>query len=249
MSTVRDQPVQIFLSYARADNVLPPDSGAGKGFITALDDWLRYSFQTNGDRTSRIWRDVRSVEDGEQFDAKIAAAIKDSELFLAVLSPNWMLSDYCRQELDAFAGRWAGEKDGGRSRIIVAMKRHVPNEGRPDILQRQEGYRFYALDETNEVQPETEFFKRGKVIDDRFHLEVEKLAGFLTRRTGQLAARSSVPESPKAPAMERSRTVFLAKSAADMRAPYDRLVAELKNSGLSVRLRAARLGRQAFFSG
>lgn len=233
MRAVSDQPVQIFMSYARADNVPPPDDATSKGFVTALDDWLRYSFQTGGDRISRIWRDVRKVEDGDQFDKKIETAINESGLFLAVLSPNWMLSDFCRQELDAFARRWAGEKDGGRGRIIVAMKRHVSNDDRPDMLQRQEGFRFYELDEQNEIQPETEFFKRGKATDDRYYQELEKLAGFLTRRTKQMSARGG-GEKPDPVAAPSGKTVFLAKPAADMRAAYDRLVAELRSSGFGV---------------
>lgn len=236
MRAVTDQPVQIFMSYARADNVPPPDDANSKGFVTALDDWLRYSFQTSGDRISRIWRDVRKVEDGDQFDRKIGDAINESALLLVVLSPNWMLSDFCRQELAAFAERWKGDPNGGRDRIIVAMKRHVGNDERPDMLQRQEGFRFYALDETNDIQPEIEFFKRGKAADDRYFQELEKLAGFLTRRTKQLAARTDKVDAKGDPAAaaDRTKTVFLAKPAADMRQAYDRLATELRSSGFAV---------------
>lgn len=228
-----DQPVQIFMSYARADNLPPPDDANGKGFVTALEDWLRYLFVNNGDRASRVWRDSRKVEDGDQFDRKIGDAINESALLLVVLSPNWMLSKFCQQELVAFSERWKADPSL-RERVIVVMKRHVANDDRPELMQRQEGFRFYELDESNEIQPETEFFKAGKAIDDRYMNLVEKLAGSLSKRAQRHAAVPRPATETSRSAADHGKTVFVAKPAADMRAPYERIVAELRSSGFSV---------------
>ena len=82
-------PVQIFLSYARLDDEPPPDVAEAKGFVTYLHEQLRYELQVLGQPQPKIWRDVRHVESGDQFDPVIGEALMDSSLLLIVLSRNW----------------------------------------------------------------------------------------------------------------------------------------------------------------
>src|SRR5882757_2389900 len=102
-------PVQIFMSYARADDDLPQDSPpAAKGFVTHLYNELRYELRTAGN-PAIIWRDTRRIERGDQFDQLIRDAIASSAILVVVLSENWMASQYCRDELKCFAERWQHE--------------------------------------------------------------------------------------------------------------------------------------------
>jgi hypothetical protein len=58
-----------------------------------------------------------------------------------------MAREWCRRELDTFAGRRRGEDERTlRRHIIIVGKNHVPPDRRPPLLQGQEGYNFFALD-------------------------------------------------------------------------------------------------------
>jgi len=237
---VSDQPVQIFLSYAHNDDLPPPDDMSRKGFVSALYGELSYHFRVVGGATPKIWRDTRGIDAAQQFDGKIEQAINDSSLLMVVLSPNWMFSDYCRRELAAFTERWKSDVSGLRERIIVVLKRHVDDDARPEIMQRQTGFRFYTLDEGNEVETEREFFVRGRAVDDRYHIEAERLGTVLVRRARQLAHRGDritgkdEPAPVPASARRPGKTVFLAKPAADMRPAYNRLVNEIQGLGFDI---------------
>jgi hypothetical protein len=236
---VSESPVQIFISYARNDNALPPDVLDKKGFVTTLHEQLNYSFRTFGEPRPKIWRDTGQIDRGDQFDQKIADAINASAVLLVVLSPNWLSSSYCRSELTAFCERWKSDPDTLRERIIVVGKRHVPDDRRPSLLQGQVGYQFYALDDPDEVDPEREYFERGMIRDDRYHDRLGSLAKMLRRRAERYGAAERegpgpIRIEPVAPASKSGRTIFLAKPANDMRAAYDRLVIELRGAGHEV---------------
>ncbi|MER9216802.1 toll/interleukin-1 receptor domain-containing protein [Mesorhizobium sp. M0663] len=234
---VSDSPVQIFVSYARNDDVSPPDEPAKKGFITALYDQLHYRFRDYGDPKPKLWRDVRQVDQADQFDKKIAEAIEASALMLAVLSPNWMSSDYCKQELKIFTDRWRSDESGIRERIIVVGKRHVANDRRPSLLQGQSGIQFYALDDPDEVDLEREFFVHGVSRDNQYYERLDELAKVLRRRAVRYASHEMTPP-PEAislkPRPTSDRAVYLAKPASDTRSAYDRMVVELTNSGYTI---------------
>jgi hypothetical protein len=227
-----EERLQIFVSYARDDDAQPPDSPDAKGFVTYLYDQLQYEF-LSGKPRPKVWRDTRRIGKGDLFDPVIEKAIASSAILLVVLSRNWMASKYCNQELAHFAEHWGREGKDIRERIVVACKRHIgPNE-RPSLLQGQQGFAFYALDESDEVAPETEFFVRGKVRDPRYLERVEELARFLLQRAERLGGPIEVRTTAPSVA-PNGRTVYLAKPADDMREAYDRLVKELCGRGYAV---------------
>lgn len=233
--------VQIFISYARDDDAVPPDVAAVKGFVSSLLGDLGYQFVTIGPQPRpTIWRDTRQVERGEQFDQKIADAITESSIMLVVLSPNWMASHYCRQELDVFTARWKAEGELGlRRRLVVVGKRHIDPDRRPSALQRQEGFRFYSREDPGEVGLEREFFTRGTARDPRYHDRVEELAAYLWRLSARMTKGSenpirSYPPPEIASTPANGRAIYLAKPAVDMRIEYDRLGKELQAAGYTV---------------
>ena len=113
----------IFISYSRDDDLPPPDQPDRKGFVTFLDDAVRFEFKDLGPERPKVWRDTRRIADGDQFTPEIEEALKNASLLLVVLSPNWMASHWCRRELDTFA-RYHGP-GGLRERVVVVGKRHV----------------------------------------------------------------------------------------------------------------------------
>jgi hypothetical protein len=223
--------VQIFISYARFDDELPPDMPNGRGFVTYLHEQLKYEFNQLGDPKPTIWRDTKRIEKADAFDSRLEEAIDTSAIFLIVLSSNWMARPYCRWELERFAKRW-GDAPGLRERIFIVGKRHVDKDRRPSLLQNQEGFLFYSLDDHEENGIEREFFARGQVRDrERYEKLVEQLAGNLSRRAKQLIKRDLPPRSLAQP---NGRSIYVAKPAGDMRQGYERVVKELTGRGYQV---------------
>ena len=217
----------IFISYARDDDVRPPKTLGEpdlKGFVTFLDEQLRYQFRELGPERPQIWRDTKRISDGAQFTPEIEDALRKASLFLAVLSPNWMASPWCRKELATFA-KYHGP-DGIHERIVVVGKRHVDPDKRPSLMQGQVGFRFYTLSEDpDEIVGGVEFFGRGKVQDHRYWDKFGALVNHLARRQIVKPFLDPPPQG---------RTFYVAKPASDMRAGYDRIVSELVKEGHTV---------------
>lgn len=221
--------VQIFISYARDDDAVPPDIPGAKGFVTFLHEQLLFEFRDYGPDRPLIWRDIRHVDAADQFGPKIEQAIAASSIMVVVLSRNWMASDYCRRELESFAKRWSADGGNVRERIVVVSKRYVDRKMRPEWLQGQVGHEFYTRDEGDEANPEDEFFSRGKAKDDRYWEKFKAVS-----RTLLLRARVQPKPPPPPPSAKADRTIYVAKPANDMRAAYDRIVKELLGRGYAV---------------
>lgn len=230
---------QIFISYARDDDVGPPDQAGAKGFVEFLHDQLAYEFQAHGKWRPQLWRDKRRVSDGDPFDAEIQDALRHSSILLVVLSNNWLASDYCRLELKLFAERWHHEGELAlRRRIIIIGKRHVDRDILPSLLQNQVGFLFYTASNSDDFGLSHEFFSRGKVRDERYYAKLQEAAGHLLRVAGRIP---TTPAEPPHCAVEilssqpvNGRTVYVAKPANDTREQYDRVVKELGQRGFAV---------------
>jgi hypothetical protein len=222
-------PFQIFVSYARNDD-LPP-LGEKTGFINDLYANLKQEFKRLGPETPELWRDKRQIEPSDQFDPIIEQGVKDSQVLLVVLSRNWLKRPYCLRELELFAARWKAEGDAAiRKRIVVVAKHLVNPNDRPPLLQGQEGFTFYVVDGEEKAG-------REQPLTDRDYYDV------VGRLASSLWLRAQKGDAPQPPGNESSggadapkagRTIYLAKPAADMRDGYLRLVDELRGRGYAV---------------
>lgn len=238
-----EEPVQIFVSYARLDDVAPPESPDALGFVTALCDQLNFEFKSHGHPRPRLWHDIRKIEKADQFEPRLTNALNASKLLVVVLSSNWMESVWCRRELDTFAERWKHDR-GLRERIIVVAKRHIELDRRPSLLQGQPGFNFYTRDDADEPGLEREYYVRGRARDRRYYDQLEELAGVLWRRARRVGkAETIAPPGPETKPVESTpatakpasdRTIYLAKPATDMEPAYDSMVKEL--SGRNYRI-------------
>ena len=229
--------VVIFMSYAHDDDlVLSPDPDE-PGFVSFLDQQLRLKLRDLGARQANVWRDRRRISQGDQFADIIDDGLSHAELFVVVMSPNWMQRPYCRKEFETFLSlRKAAGVLNPTARMLVVGKGYVDRSARPPELQGQEGFLFYSRDDENDVSAITPFFNRGK-CNDRFYAELDDLAGGLQKRVTQILsgapASQTIPQPPPIVAPS-GRTVFLAKPASDMKTAYVRLVTELQGKGFTV---------------
>ena len=185
--------VVIFMSYAHDDDlILSPDPDE-PGFVSFLDQQLRLKLRDLGARQANVWRDRNRIDQGDQFADIIDDGLKRAELFVVVMSPNWMQRPYCRKEFETFLSlRKAAGIANPATRILVVGKGYVDRSARPPELQGQEGFLFYSRDDENDVSAITPFFNRGK-CNDRFYAELDDLAGGLQKRVTQILSGAPTP--------------------------------------------------------
>jgi hypothetical protein len=97
---------QIFMSYARDDDLAPPgrdDLTKGLCHLSRRAVALRVDLAWG--RRPKLWRDKRGIDPADQFDALIVKAIEDSQLLVVMLSRNWLARYWCRRELELFRAR------------------------------------------------------------------------------------------------------------------------------------------------
>ncbi|MGD0023146.1 MAG: toll/interleukin-1 receptor domain-containing protein [Xanthobacteraceae bacterium] len=221
-----DNSAQIFISYARDDNEPPPDISGAKGFVEFLQDQLVYQFRISGPLRPVFWRDTQQISNGEPFPARLEEALRKSSLLLIVLSPNWMASAYCQQELEYFKECRRRANEPIEERIILVEKNPVQKESRPSGIEHQVGFKFYQKSES-QVRSELEFFDRGKPLDNFWSPFYDLFARFRVA-SERLTPGESLPPAPI------GRTIYVAKPASDMFDDYIRVVAELTKKGYNV---------------
>jgi hypothetical protein len=231
--------IQVFISYARDDDSVPPGRGEAKGFVTFLDEQLRSELIRLGTPRPTLWRDKRRIDAAGQFDPLITAAINESALLMVVLSRNWIDRPWCLRELELFRARWPTD-EAARQHIVVVAMNQVRDDLVPELLRGQTGFRFYDLDRENEAGQEDDFFARGRILDPRYESCVDAVARYVWRTAARLETPDAEPKIlddvrlPVVRGAAKGRTIFLAKPAADLGLAYDRLVQDLVGAGYSI---------------
>jgi CheY-like chemotaxis protein len=102
-----------FLSYTRRD-----DEFFG-GYITAFRKSLEAGVQVvTGERAFRVFQDIEGIVIGEQWEKKLAEVIGSASFFLPMLSPLFLSSPNCRDEVELFLAR---ESELGREDMILPV--------------------------------------------------------------------------------------------------------------------------------
>ena len=181
----------LFISYTHIDN--DPLIEGKPGWVDFFEDILRKRIRVRIGEEVNIFRDKQLRHSGK-FTDQLADQISNSAVFISILSPRYVESEYCRWELEQFC------RLGGLNRIIKVVKTAFEtNDLEPaaqsvfsqikDILE----YRFYFLDESSklyrDLQPE--------VIPGHIPECLEKIDG-LTQNVVELIKRLR-KGSPSAP--------------------------------------------------
>jgi hypothetical protein len=88
---------QGFFSYTHLDAELDPD------LVEALTTRLEMRVTRKLTNASfSIWRDVDKIRTGQQWDERIGAAVRASQVFIVLMTPKWFERDYCRKEYRIF---------------------------------------------------------------------------------------------------------------------------------------------------
>jgi hypothetical protein len=87
-------PYDVFISYSRRDNE--------RGQVAALVEQIKSAYRTFAGRELSIFFDKGEIKGMDDWRQKIQRSLRESHLFLAVLSPSYLASPYCRWDWDYF---------------------------------------------------------------------------------------------------------------------------------------------------
>ncbi|MCI0599837.1 MAG: toll/interleukin-1 receptor domain-containing protein [Beijerinckiaceae bacterium] len=88
-----------FFSYSHSDAAVDPH------IVDAFSSELEKRVDANLVNASfEIWRDKAKLGTGDYWDQCIEAAIKSAQIFVVLMTPKWISSDYCRKEFETFEG-------------------------------------------------------------------------------------------------------------------------------------------------
>ena len=134
-------PHDIFVSYAHVDNECLP--GEADGWVTqliaTLEVYLRQKFGRSEKYT--LWRDPELLGN-VPLTPEILETVRASEVIVLVLSPGYVSSSWCLDELAAFVK--ARGVDSGR--VFVVERDKLAESDRPMILADLKGYAFWVAD-------------------------------------------------------------------------------------------------------
>ena len=84
-------PFDLFISYSRRDNAA--------GRVTEFVRRIAADYRTFAGEELQYFFDTKEIQGAEDWRHRILAGLKQSKLFLLILSPNYLKSDYCQWEI------------------------------------------------------------------------------------------------------------------------------------------------------
>jgi len=123
-STVVPKPVfKGFFSYSHSDAEVDPQ------IVEAFSSQLEKRVAANlVNATFTIWRDTDNLRVGDYWDESIKAEIKSVDVFIMLLTPRWISSDYCRNEFILFETVESARRSG--KYIVPIYARDIEKQAR-----------------------------------------------------------------------------------------------------------------------
>jgi hypothetical protein len=170
----------IFISYGHLDDLDP--FGKQKGWVDLLHErLLRLVGQALGEEP-KIWRDAHELQGNDELGGALSEGVTKSLLFLPIISPRYVQSDWCNREIQAFQSGEpppSGAAPNFRKRIFKVVKTPLPKHLQslePEHIRSLSGYHFYAQDEATGLL--TEF--SSDQSDGAYHRMLNRLVAEIT---------------------------------------------------------------------
>lgn len=87
----------LFVSYAHTDN-----QGEHEGLVSALVEAIRMEYRRMTSTPLRVFFDVKEIRSMDDWEHRIYAGLRSCKVMLAVLSPAYFESQYCRKEWERY---------------------------------------------------------------------------------------------------------------------------------------------------
>lgn len=213
----------VFISYSHIDDKTTHSDELGwvENFHLVLDKFLTEFLG----RKAKIWRDM-TIPGNTGLDAAIYESLDKSAVLIPILSPNFVNSSYCPQELDYFSTRKNIEH------IFPVLK--LPISKLPDQLSESFiKYKFYRNDqETMTISPLDPYDNENRM---NFNLIVSDLAreiaDFIKGIQTQTDSLAPLSQLDSTNLNEHQPTIYLAEPSPDLMEVYNIIRHVLLNQG------------------
>jgi hypothetical protein len=211
----------LFISYSHIDN--RPWGAGQRHWVTELHHELETRLAQLVGRDVLVWRDDK-VAGNDAFDDRIIGELRRSRLFLCVMTPRYLQSEWCQREIGVFLDEALGDRSDARRHFFKVIKTPINLGDQPAPAQRFLGYEFFR-----EVGPGRihEFYPNrdeASVESREFWQKVDDLA---QEMKAVLERKAPEPDQPKA-------TVYVAEVTGDVRLARDGIRRELGQRGYRV---------------
>jgi TIR domain len=224
---------QVFVSYAHLDN--QPLTKDQSGWVSLFHSTLQTLLSQRLGAAVDIWRDDK-LRGNDVFSDEILQQLASTALFVSVLTPRYLKSEWCTREIRAFCEQAEAKRMlvvDNKARIIKVLK--LPVEGEqalPPTVGQLLGYEFFELDDDRtprELDP-----AYGDKPRQAFLRKANKLAWDLAAQLEKLQALPDASNDAAPPVKAAKPAVFLAECSRDCREARERIEAELACCGYTV---------------
>ncbi|WP_428663018.1 toll/interleukin-1 receptor domain-containing protein [Runella sp.] len=145
----------IFISYAHLDNMRMP--GQEYGWIELFYQSLNIKLAQRVGKMNavKIWWDTEKLNGTKLFDKSIEDGIQNSALFISLISPGYLQSEYCKKEMNLFYTKSSAEKTGisvgDTTRMIKVLLNNIPHTQLPNQFGRATGFPFYKSEDKDDL--------------------------------------------------------------------------------------------------
>jgi hypothetical protein len=220
----------IFISYAHIDN--EPLTPEQQGWITRFHSSLESLLSMRMGGKARIWRDNK-LQGNDVFASEIVDQFAKTAVLVSVLTPRYLISDWCRKEVAEFCKR--AEESGGmvvanKARVFKVLKTPVDTqEALPRALQDVLGYEFFTIEDGAPLELDSAY---GEKFAQDYNRKVGKLAWDVSQllKTLQVSADDQDHDEPD----QSKAVVYLAECSYDRKQAREILEGELRRHGNTV---------------
>ena len=235
----------IFISYAHIDN--QPISAGEMGWITRFHDALQRVLSMRIARKVEIWRDAK-LQGNDVFSDEIFAQLDGTAAMVAIVSPRYLESTWCRDEVAEFCRRAEASMGlmlGNKARVLKVTKLPVRRQDPlPLVMQQTLGVDFYEYD-AQEVAFELDpAFGPDKLL--KFNVKVVHVAEQIRKLLEHIddvakngasqpaVVRDSRSNAEAETADSGDPVIYLAECSYDLRDTREQLQTELRMRGCTV---------------
>ena len=237
----------LFISYAHIDD--QPLSQEQLGWVTQFHRDLESLLRMRIGKTVSVWRDNK-LQGNDVFSDEIVQKFPDTAIFVSVLTPRYIESEWCTREVREFcevAKQRGGLVVDNKTRVFKVIKTPVDSqEPLPPEIRKTLGYEFYIYDEyENPLELDRAFGLESDYLRKLNSLawDIAKLLKQINKNGNAASQAASVravaagPAPAAAPSekdAEAAPVVYLAECSYDRREDREVVAGDLKAHGYTV---------------
>ncbi len=182
----------VYLSYAQSDNYITPRL---RNWVRMFKDYLQDELRIRSGRDINIFYDIHELKHGEALEVQLEN-VRNSRVFLAIGSPNYVNSSWCIQEANAFLAQHAEPP-----RLFIAEFLPLREEQNypPPLSDILRAVFWHQDDLTQAVMPLTS-------RNTRFARNLATLAEHIVRALEEIGRAEAGVPAPARPAPNEART-------------------------------------------